>query len=620
MNMTNLLGMNANRNIGKVAKGKVVSSSRLSSGKRINNAADDAAGLSISQSMKTQVRGLNKGTQNNQDGINLANVAEGGLEEVSNILQRMRELTVQSANDTNTLSDREQIQKEIDELSKEIDSQSEKVQYNTIKVLDCDEPVVLQDNSNSTLTSNTNYSTVSEDKVVEYLALPKGTPEYTKSDTEFLNSSSSSFSYSDSEERIGSVGDIADDYVPRLTDGDWKEYYSYDSVTTTTVNSVVDEQTTTESLVKVSEPSLMFPAVSTSGIPEFAATTVGNATIDLYCVLTEAKFRDNSTGLVTSLYGMNSVQTISGNTATNVFDPIDGVQITQTITMDANGYKVGFSFENVSGGPVDFDFKFSMDAMNTYNSGDTADATTGTLENKDAKITLSGDADSTYYGNIGNLISSFDVTSTGAFKGHSGASLVWSNSLAVGETSTGQMNYGVEMKSDYYMKTTDVSHDIETTTTTTVDTVSQLTIPEQLAIHVGANENQIINIRLFDVGCLDMGLFYLDDFGNKKAGVNVLSHEDCQQSLGTLDKTIDKIAKYRSSFGSKINRMEYITNANEISELNLSDALSRIEDADMAKEMMNLTSANILEQAGISMLAQSNQVSSKNVIALLQAQ
>ncbi len=619
MVVTNLLGISANRNLKTTVSGKFVASSRLSSGKRINSAKDDAAGLAISVEMKAQIRGLNRGTRNTQDGISLAQTAEGGLAEVSNMLQRMRELSVQSANDTNTLSDREKIQLEIDSLTSEIDSLSERVEFNTVKLLDCPPPVVLVDNSTNTVTSNTVHTSVTDNPIIEYITRPKGTADYTQSTNGVYNSTSSSFNYYEEEENLGKVGDIADNYVPRLSNGDWKDYYSYDSITETVVVDVVDDRTTTESLTKVAEPELKFPAVTTNGVPQFGATTVGGADVNLHCALTEAKFRDNTTGKITSLYSTNSTQTISGNTVTNVFDPINGVKITQTVTVGADGYSVGFAFENVSGAPVDFDFKYSMDAMNTFDNTDTADSATGTLETNNAKVAISGDADDTYFGSINNLISSFDVSTVGNFKGHSGASLVWSNTLLAGETSTGQMNYDIEMKCDYYMLKRETSHEYDTTTTTTTDTVSQVTIPEQIAIQTGANAGQLLGIRLFDVGSLDMGLFHIDDNGNKKSGINVLSHENCQESLGTLDRTIDKVSKYRATFGSVINRMESVTKANDIAEINLSDSLSRIEDADMAKEMMNLTMANVLQNAGVSMLSQSNQMVSSNVMALLQA-
>lgn len=108
----------------------------LSSGYRINRAADDAAGLSISEKMRAQIRGLSQASKNAQDGISMIQTAEGALNEVHSILQRMRELSVQSANGTNSYDDRDAIQKEISELSSELDRISETTEFNTIKLLD----------------------------------------------------------------------------------------------------------------------------------------------------------------------------------------------------------------------------------------------------------------------------------------------------------------------------------------------------------------------------------------------------------------------------------------------------------------------------------------------------
>jgi flagellin len=112
------------------------STEKLSSGLRINRAGDDAAGLAISEKMRGQVRGLNQATRNSQDGISLIQTAEGALNETHAILQRMRELSVQSANDTNELEDRQQIQLEIDELSAEITRIGEQTEFNKKKLLD----------------------------------------------------------------------------------------------------------------------------------------------------------------------------------------------------------------------------------------------------------------------------------------------------------------------------------------------------------------------------------------------------------------------------------------------------------------------------------------------------
>lgn len=111
---------------------------RLSSGYRINRAADDAAGMAISQKMKTQIRGLDQASRNASDGISVIQTAEGALNEVESMLQRMRELSVQAVNETNTAEDREAIQLEIDNLSAEVDRISEDTEFNTKKLLNGD--------------------------------------------------------------------------------------------------------------------------------------------------------------------------------------------------------------------------------------------------------------------------------------------------------------------------------------------------------------------------------------------------------------------------------------------------------------------------------------------------
>ena len=115
----NALNAHRNMNVNNTAAGK--SMEKLSSGLRINRAGDDAAGLAISEKMRGQIRGLTQASRNASDGISMIQTAEGALNETQNILQRMRELSVQSSNDTNTSEDRASIQKEIEQLTEEID-------------------------------------------------------------------------------------------------------------------------------------------------------------------------------------------------------------------------------------------------------------------------------------------------------------------------------------------------------------------------------------------------------------------------------------------------------------------------------------------------------------------
>jgi flagellin len=133
---TNVMSLNAQRNLAKSGQALATSMQRLSSGLRINSAKDDAAGLAITDRMTSQIRGLNQAVRNANDGISLAQTAEGSMQESSNILQRMRELAIQSANDSNSDSDRANIQKEVVQLQNEINRISEQTSFNGKNILD----------------------------------------------------------------------------------------------------------------------------------------------------------------------------------------------------------------------------------------------------------------------------------------------------------------------------------------------------------------------------------------------------------------------------------------------------------------------------------------------------
>ena len=132
----NIAALNTYRQLNSASNAQQKSMQKLSSGLRINNAADDAAGLAISEKMRGQIRGLDQANRNAQDGISMIQTAEGALNETHDILQRMRELSVQASNDTNTDTDRDAIQKEIDQLTSEIDRIGNTTQFNNKNLLD----------------------------------------------------------------------------------------------------------------------------------------------------------------------------------------------------------------------------------------------------------------------------------------------------------------------------------------------------------------------------------------------------------------------------------------------------------------------------------------------------
>jgi len=158
----NMTSLNANRQLGITNKLLANSTEKLSSGYRINRAADDAAGLSISEKMRGQIRGLNQASANAQDGQSLIQTAEGALAEIHSVIQRMRELTVQASNDTNVSADRAAIGLELRALSSEINRIASATEFNTMKLLSGGfSNKVLQVGANSTQTIRFSISSMS---------------------------------------------------------------------------------------------------------------------------------------------------------------------------------------------------------------------------------------------------------------------------------------------------------------------------------------------------------------------------------------------------------------------------------------------------------------------------
>ncbi len=185
----NLRAMNANRMLGITQGSLSKSAEKLSSGYKVNRAADDAAGLSISEKMRKQIRGLSQASLNAEDGISAVQTAEGALTEVHDMLQRMNELAVKASNGTNALSDRQTIQDEVDQLLTEIDRVSETTKFNETYLLKGgkDTKTVTVDAHDAgiegTLTQNTTKATFTMDKLSLGDTIKIGGTEYTIGDT-----------------------------------------------------------------------------------------------------------------------------------------------------------------------------------------------------------------------------------------------------------------------------------------------------------------------------------------------------------------------------------------------------------------------------------------------------
>ena len=183
----NLQAMNANRMLNITTSSQAKSTEKLSSGYRINRAADDAAGLSISEKMRKQIKGLDRASTNAQDGVSAVQTAEGALNEVHSMLQRMNELAVQAANGTNSESDRQSIQDEVDQLTTEIDRVSETTKFN--------ETYLLKGDKNGDKKTNFQYKAANVTTQDLYFVNEKGAVDTVKAGSFVDNLDTAKFSY-----------------------------------------------------------------------------------------------------------------------------------------------------------------------------------------------------------------------------------------------------------------------------------------------------------------------------------------------------------------------------------------------------------------------------------------
>ncbi|MED4311318.1 flagellin [Heyndrickxia coagulans] len=190
----NIAALNTLNHLNAATNAQSKAMQKLSSGLRINSAADDAAGLAISEKMRSQIRGLNQATSNAQDASSLAQTAEGALNETTDILQRMRELATQAANDTNTTDDREQIQKEMNQLTSEINRIGNTTEFNTQKLLDGSKTT---HSATSAQVASGDISSLFSTNLNTLNKITVNGQEVTLSKTKALNGTSSAFTASD---------------------------------------------------------------------------------------------------------------------------------------------------------------------------------------------------------------------------------------------------------------------------------------------------------------------------------------------------------------------------------------------------------------------------------------
>lgn len=493
----NISALKANNSLSKTNNALDKSLERLSSGYRINRAADDAAGMAIAQKMKTQIAGLDQASRNASDGISVIQTAEGALQEVSSMLQRMRELSVQAANGTNTADDRAAIQREINQLNEEIDRISETTEFNTKTLLD----------------GNVDCQSYSSNSAVKLIS---------------LSDSVDTASYS-----ITVTQDARQAVLAGMQLGASDEVI--DEAGTLNINGVEIHIAAGDTMGEVYER--IRDACDTMNIKAFIGTAGGGEVED--AGYTQENFADGGELiLVSEAYG--SEQKIELYCDNEELRDLFG----------------GINEEGVTAVGVDAVAALGEDGFNK----------TATVSAQGNIITVT---------DFNSFEMKFEVTPGAAETTFTDATIDGGEAEVGGST------------------------DAEVTVT--------VLSAGPMDLQIGANEGQTMEVRIPKVSTKTLGVDV----------VNVCTEDGAQRAITICDNAVMQVSAVRAKLGAYQNRLDHAIANLDVSSENITEALSRIEDVDMAAEMTTYTQKNVLAQAGTAMLAQANE-RPQTILSLLQ--
>ena len=624
----NMQAANANRMLNVTTSAQSKSTEKLSSGYKINRAADDAAGLTISEKMRKQIRGLDRASTNAEDGVSAVQTAEGALTEVHSMLQRMNELATQSANGTNSTTDRQAIQDEIDQLTTEIDRVSETTKFNETYLLKGDTDGAtsaknvnahdaglagkLVANGDGTSTFKLDKALADGDNVTiagkKYTigSTTASTDGFEKLDTLGAKKVSVGDSVTDANgnkktlvdkfSNTGTAANIYEDGDRIKIDG--KEY----TIATTTdlskttgaeLSSADAQQMVSEALANGKEASFTSKATA-KGI--YAA----NATMDVKIVSALDTNEVSSLGIATTakVSDLKGIALAAGDVVS-----LSGKAITATAEAPANmstvkdivkslqkndAIQIGGKTITISDKTSLADDKYTVnDALSLLNDKDTVNFDNVTSAEGKAALTVSGLKASTDYTAVDTKVAASGDNVISAKDAYSMMAEELQKASSIGA------DVAAEVKSD--------NSGNFTIKQGTVDVKEALSFN----LHVGADADSTNKITVD-----------IDSMSSAGLGIKGIKADTEQDATYAID-AISQVSSQRSAHGAIQNRLEHtINNLDNVVE-NTTTAESRIRDTDMAEEMVNYSKNNILAQAGQSMLAQANQ-SNQGVLSLLQ--
>jgi len=582
---TNVSSLNAQRNLTMSQSSLATSLQRLSSGLRINSAKDDAAGLAISDRMTAQIKGLNQAARNANDGISLAQTAEGALQGVGDALQRMRELAVQASNATNSAADRISLQKEVDQLVQQINTISTQTAFNGVKLLDGSfsaQTFQVGANKGETININSIASAKAD-------ALGVGTTSSFKTDL--------AGSVTGGQIQSGGITVNGFGIGPSVRDG-------------------VSAAGTDDSAIA---KAAAFNAVS----GQTGVTAKANAT-----TLTGAAPTAGAIDSTTNYIYVNNVKL--GPIAAGADATSQGANVAAAFNAVSNQTGVTASFDTATG-------KVSLTAADGRNISliGTATAATrsGLTMSTGGNLVASGTAavgtlkagDLTVNGyDIGAVAAGTDATTQGANiaaainaitskTGVTATSAAGTITLSAGTGQAISLGSNSTNRSTTATTTGFGSTQIDGSSTSTNATVTRGTISLSSS---GAAGITLGGADIATAGLTSAYTAATATFGAGVSAVDISTAAGAQNALATIDSALATINSSRADLGAIQNRFTgVVANLSTTSE-NLSAARSRIQDTDFAAETANMTRGQILQQAGTAMLAQANQLP-QTVLSLL---
>ena len=535
---------------------------RLSSGLRINRAGDDAAGLAISEKMRGQIRGLKQASRNAQDGISLLQTAEGALNETHAILQRMRELAVQASNDTNTEIDRNEIQKEINQLTSEINRIGNTTEFNTMKLM----------NGGSAGVAETDGPTLSG-----------GLDEIKKSQAVYTITVGNS---QDKETIEFYLYDGSKEYSFTLTVDAERADSDKDVIGIKNANNTDDKATALEAAISA--------ALHDEGIDAAWAVSVSGSEVTITAKADKAfeGAQGNQVTITNNLSGTTVKRTTDGADAAAAVASTGKINFgsnllasgTQIVVSDKTFVLYDSSKGDIA--PIGAN-DIGIDIAGFSSNEEIIDAMVAETNNVDG-VTLSKTAQN-------------EITVTADTPGASGNTIQISVSGPEGQTNAYSADFQIGANKGQSMS---------------INILDMRSFALGISSLSGTGTTVTIDGQEYEVAWAEKGVTNGTDNVVGEAGLSVATHADAAKAVEVLDAAIGKVSAERSKLGAFQNRLEHTISNLGTSAENLQAAESRIRDLDMAEEIMAFTKNNILQQAATAMLAQAN-MAPQSVLQLL---